>query len=630
LRVHLEGEFDVKEMSEILKTAFVNQFFTKGQLFLADVKGNNLVFNVLDLEIADLSAIATKTSDAGAAPSSHARGCLTINTNISFERAPAASLRLTGNDSMTAGKVFKPNFDFSTMGIGGMDTQFANIFRRAFAPRVAPPAILAKMGIKPVKGILLYGPPGTGKTLMARQIGQMLNGKEPVVVNGPEILDKYVGESEKKVRELFAPAEDEWKLRGAESELHVIVLDELDAICKQRGKGNTGGTGVGDTVVNQFLAKMDGYREQNNVLIIGMTNRKDMIDEALLRPGRLEVHIEIALPDEAGRVQILKIHTSTMAKSGVLDADVSLEHLAALTKNFSGAELMGLVQNASTFSLNRHIDATDPSHPVDLEAIKVTQADFDRALSESKPSFGVAETNLAKAIPNGIWPFGPSCEKLIRQCHLFIDQVRVSDRTPLVSLLLEGEVGSGKTALAAHLALHSQFPYVKVISPEDLVGYSESNKLAQIADIFENSYRSPLSLIIVDDIERLLEYVRIGPRFSNTILQGLLVLLKKSPPPGHKLLVIGTTANRAVLDSLEFMQVFNTVLPVPLVSGQPEIAAVLSACGFSASDLAVTSSFSNARIPIKRLIMLAEIAKQGKSGNLGQRFASVMADLGDL
>ena len=613
-------------MESAIKAAFTDQFFTKGQTFVGDVSGNNMVFSVEDVDIAALSKIA-ESSASSSAPSVK-RGCLTSTTELRFSKAPGSVIRLTGQTSNVSAAVFKPNFDFSAMGIGGMDEQFKNIFRRAFAPRVAPPAVLQRMGIKPVKGLLLYGPPGTGKTLMARQIGQMLNGKDPVVVNGPEILDKFVGESEKKVRELFAPAEEEWKLRGPESDLHVIVLDELDAICKQRGKGQGAGSQVGDTVVNQFLAKMDGYHEQNNVLIIGMTNRKELIDEALLRPGRLEVHIEIALPDEAGRVQILKIHTATMQKSGVLDADVDLQEVAANTKNFSGAELMGLVQNAATYSLNRHIDASDPSHPVNLEEIKVTRKDFVRAMSEAKPSFGVAETNLNKAMPNGIWPYSASFKHLMHQMNRFVDQVRTSDRTPLVSVLLEGDSGSGKTALAAKLALDSQFPYVKVVTPEDLVGYSEYNKLAQINDVFENAYRSPLSLIIVDDIERLIEYVRVGSRFSNTVLQGLLVLLKKIPPPGHRLLIIGTTANRTALQDLEFSYVFNSILHVPNVSGSEEISNVLSSCGFSNDDLQVTSSFANSDIPIKKLIMLAEMAKQGSSSrSTGERFRSIMAEL---
>jgi len=152
--------------------------------------------------------------------------------------------------------------------------------------------------------------------------------------------------------------------------LHIIIFDELDAICKQRGSTNSG-TGVGDSVVNQLLSKvstervrfshingtpqMDGVDQLNNILIIGMTNRLDMIDEALLRPGRLEVHMEISLPDEHGRYQILTIHTAKMRNNGVMDSDVNLKELAALTKNFSGAEIGGLVKSATSFAFNRHV-----------------------------------------------------------------------------------------------------------------------------------------------------------------------------------------------------------------------------------------------------------------------------------
>ena len=134
--------------------------------------------------------------------------------------------------------------------------------------------------------MLLYGPPGCGKTLIARQIGKALNSHPPKIVNGPEILDKYVGGSEEKIRALFADAEKEQGAQGDASQLHIIILDEMDAICKKRGSGSAGGTGVGDSVVNQLLSKIDGVDALNNILLIGMTNRKDMIDDALLRPGR--------------------------------------------------------------------------------------------------------------------------------------------------------------------------------------------------------------------------------------------------------------------------------------------------------------------------------------------------------
>ena len=127
-------------------------------------------------------------------------------------------------------------------------------------------------------------------------LGQMLNAREPKIVNGPEVLDKYVGESEAKIRALFAEAEAEERSMGPLSGLHIIIFDEIDAICKARGS-LAGSSGVNDTVVNQLLSKIDGVEQLNNILVIGMTNRKDMIDEALMRPGRLEVQIGKILDD---------------------------------------------------------------------------------------------------------------------------------------------------------------------------------------------------------------------------------------------------------------------------------------------------------------------------------------------
>jgi vesicle-fusing ATPase len=187
--------------------------------------------------------------------------------------------------------------------------------------------------------------------------------------------------------------------------LHIIIFDELDAICKQRGSTNNG-TGVGDSVVNQLLSKMDGVDKLNNILIIGMTNRKDMIDEALLRPGRLEVHMEISLPDEEGRHQILNIHTAQMRKNGVMDTDVDLLELASRTKNFSGAEINGLVKSAASFAFNRHVKVgTVAGISDDVERLMVNRGDFMNALDEVHPAFGVAEEELEQVVQNGIIHF---------------------------------------------------------------------------------------------------------------------------------------------------------------------------------------------------------------------------------
>lgn len=181
------------------------------------------------------------------------RGVLLDQTSIAFQKAEDSPIKLKGQTQQNA--ILKPNFNFADLGIGGLDDEFSSIFRRAFVSRIFPPAVVERMGIQHVKGLLLYGPPGTGKTLMARQIGKMLNAKDPLIVNGPEILNKFVGQSEENVRKLFAPAEQEYKARGEESSLHIIIFDELDAICKQRGSKNDG-TGVGDSIVNQLLSKV--------------------------------------------------------------------------------------------------------------------------------------------------------------------------------------------------------------------------------------------------------------------------------------------------------------------------------------------------------------------------------------
>ena len=393
----IEIELDSDKLADFFVEKFETQIFTEQQILAVDFRSVQMKCVIRKIETVNVHVLEKQTS------SKVLRGMVTRQTAVVFRQGPGTMIPMKASSKRPPpNAIIRPDFKFEEMGIGGLDSEFATIFRRAFASRIFPAGLIEKLGIQHVRGILLYGPPGTGKTLMARQIGKMLKAREPKIVNGPEILNKFVGQSEENIRKLFADAEKEYKEKGDQSDLHIIIFDELDAITKQRGTSG-GGTGVADTVVNQLLSKMDGVDQLNNILIIGMTNRFDMIDEALLRPGRLEVHMEINLPDQAGRLQILKIHTQKMRDNNIMDKDVDLNELAALTKNYSGAEIAGLVKSATSFAFNRHTKAgTVAEFKEDAADMKVGRTDFMMALEETHPAFGVSEEELGALIQGNL------------------------------------------------------------------------------------------------------------------------------------------------------------------------------------------------------------------------------------
>jgi vesicle-fusing ATPase len=178
-----------------------------------DYRSFQLKVVVKQLECVDLTIFEKNREPSSMATASHTgnvRGILTPETTIIFFKAPDSNIHIKASAKRPPpNAIIQPNFKFEDMGIGGLDSEFGTIFRRAFASRIMPPGLIEKLGIQHVRGILLFGPPGTGKTLMARQIGKMLNAKEPKIVNGPEILNKFVGQSEENIRKLFADAEKE-------------------------------------------------------------------------------------------------------------------------------------------------------------------------------------------------------------------------------------------------------------------------------------------------------------------------------------------------------------------------------------------------------------------------------------
>ncbi|KAL9043695.1 MAG: hypothetical protein Q9214_003124, partial [Letrouitia sp. 1 TL-2023] len=609
---------------------FENQVLAPGQTLLMDFKGFKFLVVISKIQLVDLSMEKSDPTEP-TVDDPRIRGICTRQTLINFFKDARSSINLRASSKRPAANaILRPNFKFEDMGIGGLDKEFSAIFRRAFASRIFPPGLIEKLGIQHVRGILLYGPPGTGKTLIARKIGQMLNAREPKVINGPEVLNKYVGQSEENIRKLFADAEREYKEKGDESGLHIIIFDELDAVCKQRGSGAAGGTGVGDSVVNQLLSKLDGVDQLNNILLIGMTNRMDMIDEALLRSGRLEVHMEISLPDENGRVQILNIHTAKMRESGRLDRDVSLQELARLTKNFSGAEIAGLVRSATSFALNRHVKVgTAAGVSDDVDQITINRDDFQHAFDDVKPAFGVSEVEMQRCLRGGIIHFSPFIDNILQEGKLIVKQVQERDSTPLFSAILHGPPGSGKTALAAKIALDSEYPLIKLCSPDDMVGFNESMKIEHMRRIFDNAYKSPLGVVLLDNIERIVEWVPIGPRFSNPILQALMVLLKKIPPEGRRLLILATTGERSVLQQLDLFTAFDSDIAVPNVGNYTELNHIMNQSEAfqdprrALNELRDITRRDSVNVGVKKILLGIETAKQDRDRE--GRFANVVA-----
>uniref|UniRef100_A0A0K8TTK0 Vesicle-fusing ATPase n=1 Tax=Tabanus bromius TaxID=304241 RepID=A0A0K8TTK0_TABBR len=628
--------YDSDQMAKEFLLQFAGIALTVGQTLVFSFQDKKL----LGIAVKSLEAIDANSIKEGREGSTKPTrfGRLLGNTVVQFEKAENSSLNLTGKakGKIVRQSIINPDWDFGKMGIGGLDKEFNAIFRRAFASRVFPPELVEQLGCKHVKGILLFGPPGTGKTLMARQIGKMLNAREPKIVNGPQILDKYVGESEANIRRLFAEAEEEEKRLGPNSGLHIIIFDEIDAICKARGSV-AGNSGVHDTVVNQLLAKIDGVEQLNNILVIGMTNRRDMIDDALLRPGRLEVQMEIGLPNENGRVQILNIHTKRMREFKKIAPDVDCKELASVTKNFSGAELEGLIRAAQSTAMNRLIKAATKVEvdPEAMEKLLVTKEDFLHALeNDIKPAFGTAQEALSNFLSRGIINWGKPVSSIHEDGMLYIQQARATECSGLVSILIEGPPNAGKTALAAKLATMSEFPFVKVCSPEDMVGFTESAKCLHIRKIFDDAYRSMLSCIVVDNIERLLDYGPIGPRYSNLTLQALLVLLKKQPPKGRKLLILCTSSRRQVLEDMEMLSAFTAILHVPNLSHADHVLAVLEDSDlFSKGELhSLAKKMQGKRvfIGIKKMLGLIDMARQTEHQYRLIKFLSKMEEEGGL
>lgn len=378
------------------------------------------------------------------------------------------------------------------------------------------PELFDRLGIDAPKGVLLHGPPGTGKTMLARAVANESDAYF-ISINGPEIMSKYYGESEKAIRDIFDDAE-----KNAPA---IIFLDEIDSIAPKRAEV----TGeVERRVVAQLLSLMDGLKSRKNVIVIGATNRPEALDMALRRPGRFDREIELRVPDTEGRLEIFQIHTRGMP----LTEDVILRDLAQITYGFVGADIAALCREAAMSALRRilpKLNLKEPQIPKEiLDSLQVTREDFEIAMKEVQPS---AIREILIEIPNVSWDDVGGLEDV--KC-LLKEAVEWPLKNPESyrdigveapkGVLLYGPPGTGKTLLAKAIAHESDANFITA-KGSDLLSkwYGESEK--RIAEVFMRARQVAPSIVFLDELDSLapIRGVSAGePQVTARILNQLL------------------------------------------------------------------------------------------------------------
>ena len=377
--------------------------------------------------------------------------------------------------------------------IGGIKNEVQKVREMIELP-LRHPELFDKIGIEAPKGVLLHGPPGTGKTLLAKAVANETNANF-YSIGGPEIMSKFYGESEEKLREIF--------LQAQEKAPSIIFIDEIDSIAPKRDEVSGD---VEKRIVSQLLSLMDGLKTRKKVVVIAATNRPNAIDPALRRPGRFDREIEIGIPDEEGRYDILQIHTRGMP----LEQDIDLKSYAKVTHGFVGADLEMVAKEAAMRSLRRiipEINLKESKIPIGiLNKIKITNQDFDGALKEVHPSAMrevlVQKPNIEWKDIGGLDNVKEELKEAIEWPLKHADLFNKAAIKPPKGILLYGPPGTGKTLLAKAVASTSESNFISIKGPELLskwVGESEKG----IREIFRKARQASPCVIFFDEIDAI-------------------------------------------------------------------------------------------------------------------------------
>ncbi|RDJ32590.1 MAG: AAA family ATPase [Crenarchaeota archaeon] len=531
-----------KEFTDFVKNRLKGLPLSQGDEISVMILGNSMDFKINKISPKSVVKIDRSTT-------------LTISTEATVDRKP----RVTYEE------------------VGGLRGE-VKAMREIVELPLRHPELFSRLGVEPHSGILLYGPPGCGKTLIAKVLASESEANM-YSINGPEIMNKYYGETEARLRDIFKEAKD--------NSPSIIFIDEIDAIAPKREEA------YGDVekrVVAQLLALMDGLNDRGNVIVLGATNRPDSVDPALRRPGRFDREVEVSVPNEDGRLEILQIHTRGMP----LADGVDLKDLAAELHGYTGADIKSLCREAAMKSIRRYLPEIDletekiPSEV--LQSMQIKLIDFYDAMHEVVPT-AMREFYVERS---KVWwedVGGLDDVKSALQDNLIIamqDPTKFSSMgiKPPKGALIYGPPGCGKTLLARALATESGANMILVRGPEILskwVGESEK----AVREIFRKAKASSPCVVIFDELDSLARFKSNDEGgVGETILSQLLTELEEGV--SSRVVVVGISNRPDLLDnSLLRTGRLDLVLyvPPPDEKGRLEIIKILTKKMPLASDI---------------------------------------------